>query len=322
MIRYFIIELPKIPLRKICKYHLVIMYWIQTIVILLLLNIVDNFNLIQNKIRSRLQNPSYELKSNTSTARLSRTCFIDCNFMLTFDEPLVQPEACNGTETDYACAMIITIDYQLQEIEFSSLTDAESLTIDSITYDSLSEHVVYLEYSDNSTYHVLYYVCATSNYCEWEYVQQIIPKLIDLDYQPLYNLLLPKVSNSNGRPNITQCYSDNKLVNCSSGSCEFFQSVDDHYNLFISRDCDGSRQSSVRIANVRLIPGPAKYDYDTIGFTCNKDQCNDQGNEYEIKQIISLNGNEFISIRSLGTKLQLTNFGLYFLGLVLIQYLK
>jgi len=110
--------------------------------------------------------------------------------MLTFDEPLVQTEACNETETDYPCAMIITIDYQLQEIKFSSLTDAESLTVDGITYDSLTEHVVYLEYSDNSTEHVLYYVCATISYCEWEYAQEIIPKLIDLDYQPLYNLLL------------------------------------------------------------------------------------------------------------------------------------
>jgi hypothetical protein len=74
--------------------------------------------------------------------------------MLTFDEPPVQTEACNETETDYPCAMIITIDYQLQEIKFSSLTDAESLTIDGITYDSLTEHVVYLEHSDNSTEHV------------------------------------------------------------------------------------------------------------------------------------------------------------------------
>jgi hypothetical protein len=108
--------------------------------------------------------------------------------------------------------------------------------------------------------------------------------LIDLDYQPLYNLLLAKVSNSNGHPSITQCFSNTELVNCSSGSCKFFQSVDDHYNLLIFRDCDGIRQNSVRIANVRFTPGPAKHNYDTIDFTCNKDQCNDQANEYEIKK--------------------------------------
>jgi hypothetical protein len=298
------------------------MYWIQTIVILLLLNTVENFNLIQNKIRSRLQNPSYELKSNTSTARVSRTCLGNCESIFTFNESLVRPEACNQIETDYACEMIITIDYEYQEIGFLPFNIGESLTIDSITYDSVAEHFAYLLYSENSAYHILYYACLTGNYCEWEYAQQIIPQLLAINYTSLYNLLLPKVSNSNGRPNITQCYSDNELVNCSSGSCEFLQSTDDDYNLFISRDCNIFRESLVEIGQVRYTPGPAKHDYDTLDFRCNINECNGETNEYGIKEIISSNWIQSISSDSLGTKFRLINFNLYFLGFVLIQYLK
>jgi hypothetical protein len=137
-----------------------------------------------------------------------------------------------------------------------------------------------------------------------------------MNYQSLYNLLLPKVSNSNGRPNITQCYNNTELVNCSSGSCEFSQSTDDGYNLLISRDCSIFRESTVEIGQVRYTPGPTKYDYDTIDFTCNIDECNGQVNEYEIKEIISSKWNESI------TSFQLTNFSLHFFALILIQYFK
>jgi hypothetical protein len=298
------------------------MYWIHSIVIFILLNNVENFKLIQNKIRSRLQTHPFELKAITPVARDLHTCLINCYFELSFNDPLVRPETCNSIETDSACEISITINYEYQSISFYSYENAESLTIDNITYDSATIHLAYFEVSNNLIYHFFDYTCGTGNDCDWKYAQQIIPKLISLDYQSLFNLLLSKVYNSNGHPNMTQCFRDTELINCSSGTCEFFQSVDDDYNLQISRDCSIFQDSSIEIGNARYIPGPAKHDYDIIGFTCNQDQCNDQANEYEIKEIISSNGNEFININSLGTKFQITSFSLYFLVLFVIKYLK
>jgi len=225
------------------------MYWIHSIVILILLNNVENFKLIQNKIRSRLQNHLFELKAITPIARDLHTCLIDCDFELSFNDALVLPETCNSIETNSACRISIAINYEYQSISFYFYEIRESLTIDNITYDSATVHLAYFEYSNNLIDHFFGYICGTGNNCDWEYAQQIIPKLIILDYQSLFNLLLPKVYNSNGHPNMTQCFRDTELINCSSGTCEFFQSVDDDYYLQISRDCSVFQESSIEIGN-------------------------------------------------------------------------
>jgi hypothetical protein len=298
------------------------MYRIPTIIVfclLLLLEHAGSFKLTPTKILSRLRKQPLELKGSASIPRDLHTCSAGCSFTLSFNDSLVLPDNCPSIETDHACEMNIIIDYTSQDMLIYSYQNADGLTIANTTYDSAETHFAYFEFNNNSTYHFFDYTCAIGSFCEWEYVQQTIPKLITLNYQSLYHALLPRISNLNGHPDITQCYNDTRLINCSSGSCEFFQSVDDDYNLTISRDCSIFEGTSIEIAKVRYFPGPAKHDYDVLTFTCNKDKCNDQSNEYEIRQIISSEGNEYIHSNSLGRKL---NFSLYLFSFVFIRSLQ
>jgi hypothetical protein len=310
--------------------------------LLLLLKNAENFQLTKNQILSHLGKQPSPLNAPTSIARQSHTCLVDCDFTLSFTEPLILPDNCNPLETSDACEMIITLDYKIQTISLYSYASAESLTIGNTTYDSATLHLAYFEFNDSSIFHIFDYTCAAGNYCEWEYMQQIIPKLILFNYQPLYNSLLPKLFNSNGHPGLTQCYRDTDLVNCSSGTCEYYQSADNNYQLEITRDCSFFQTSSVESGLARYFPGPAIHDYDVVGFTCDIDQCNDQSNENEIRQIISSNGNEYITTISYsseissstgneysttisyssGIKLQWISFSLYFLNFILIKYFK
>lgn len=286
-----------ISYKKICGDHFSIMHRIYTIAILCLLVLLDSAG-------------SFKLKPSNSTTRQSHICTIDCDFVLSFNDPLVLPKECVQIETDFACEMVITIDYTNKEILFYSFENSESLTIDNITHDSATLHMALFEYVDNIIYHVFDYTCATGNDCEWTYIKEMIPKLIVLDYQPLFNSLSPILYNSNGQHEMIECYNNSELANCSSGACWLLQSADS-----IFRECSVFPDSFIEIGKSRYIPGPAKQDYDILNFVCNKETCNGPLNERAVKTLISTGGNEYIS--SLGIRSQLINS--YFLGLILIN---
>ncbi len=290
--------------------------------LLLLLKNVENFQLTKNQILSHLRKHPSALNAPTSIARQSHTCLVDCFFILSFNDSLILPDDCNPQETNSSCEMILVIDYRSQDMLLLAYPNSETLSRDNITYDSATSHLAYFTFDDNSILHYFDYTCATGNDCEWEYMRQIIPKLILIDYQPLYNLLLPKIVNTNGHPSLTQCYNNTELVNCSSGRCQYYQMLDNNYQLISNRVCSIFDWSWVEIGLERYFPGPAIHDNDIIGFACDIDQCNDQSNEYEIRQIISSNANEYIYANSSGIKLQWISFSLYFLNFILIKYFK
>ncbi len=300
------------------------MLTVSIVFLLLLLKNVENFQLTKNQILSHLRKQPSALNAPTSIVHQSHTCLVGCIFTLSFNDSLILPANCNGRETNSSCEMTIIINYRSQDILLFSYQNSESLIRDNITYDSATSHVAYLTFYDDSILHFVDYICATGNNCEWEYMRQIIPKLILIDYEPLYNSLLPKIFNTNGHPSLTQCYNNTELVNCSSGTCEYYQRLDNNYELISTRECSIFEWSWVEIGSERYFPGPAIHDYDTIDVGCDKDQCNDQSNTDEIRQIISSNSNEYITTISYssGIKLQWISFSLYFLNFILIKYFK
>jgi hypothetical protein len=281
------------------------MYWIHTIAVLCLLVLLDNAESLKlsqdgsrlNKYKdlARLKKHPGDLKASTSITRQSHICTIDCDFQLSFNDPLVLPNDCDKITTNYACEMIATIDYASKQIFFYSYSSSESLTIDNTTYDSATTHIALFEYMDNAMYHLFDYTCANGDDCEWVYMKEIIPKLILLNYQPLYDSTLPLVHNAIDQPVVTECYDMTGLVNCSIGACWFLKSVDTDHNLETLRNCADFAESSVEVGKVQYSPRPAKYDYDVLTFTCNKKQCNGPSNVLEMNKIISSKGNEYIS---------------------------
>ena len=286
------------------------MYWMHIIVFFLLINNVESRKLISNKHISRLQNSFPESKITT---RQSHKCYASCAFILYFNASLIVPDECNKNDTVRACEMELTIFYKEQYMLVYFYNSPSSLTIENITYQSIALHLADFEFNDNTTIHIVDYTCGTGDFCEWEYMKKIIPELIKFDYQLLYNSLLTQVSDSNGQQNIVECYKDSEIINCTSGGCLFFQSLDNYYNISITRGCAFTHMTSVSMGKVRFSPGPAKHDYVIMDFVCNKDKCNDQSNEDVIRKIISSQGNDYIIDRSLGTKLRLTSFILSFI---------
>lgn len=274
------------------------MYWLNILVVLLLLDNIENSKLFQEKLQSRLaQKESSELQVSSSNTRQLHRCYRGCSFQRSFNESLVIDETCNEIESDRPCEMIVFVDHEGENILFLLLSNAANLIFDNITYDSSVEHLAHLELSDNGTEHIIDYACSTGDFCEWEYAQEVLPKVIQLDYRPLLNLLAPKLVNSGGHPDVTECYVDNmELANCSSGSCQFFQSVDGNYEVLIVHRCIGFANSFLEVGTVRHTPGPAKHDYNILSYTCDYDKCNNQSIENEVRQILCSNANEYTNI--------------------------
>lgn len=230
-----------------------------------------------------------------SQPRQLHRCYVGCFVTISFNDTVTMPTHCNVGETDLGCEITATLNYADQSIFMYSYRIAENLTIDNITYESTTSHVADFKFDADTTRHLVKYVCALDDFCEWEYIIQIIPNLITLNYQPLYDSLLPEVSNINGHPAVTECFNNTELVNCSLGTCQFFQTIDNDYKLSTTRRCSILEERFVEAGKVRHLPGPSEHDYDIVTFTCDLNQCNDEINEYEIKQIIVTEGNEYIT---------------------------
>jgi hypothetical protein len=298
--------------------HLI--YTITVCCLLLGINNARNLKEIQNKIRSRLQNQSSQLRIPTPIPRQSHLCYIDCFAILRFnDSTAIPPVHCNETQTIFPCVMIAMFHYAAKTIGFYTYTATESLTHGNMTYDAAIVHLVHFDYLDSTIFHLLEYSCTQGDYCEWNYIKEMIPKLIALDYQSLHDSLILKVVNSNSHPALTECYNNTELVDCSLGSCEFSQSTDDNYKLIKTRNCAPFFESFVTAGKVQYLSGPTQRDYDAMSFTCDKDRCNDEANENEIRQLIQAQGNEYINTISSGNKFSLVDFSLYFLCFALIK---
>ena len=271
-----------------------------------LLNNAENFKSVKDRIFTRLRKQPSALGTSPFIARRSHRCYANCYFIIPFNGALVLPSSCEAIETNYTCEMTAIFDYSSKELLVYDYRTTESLIIQNTTYDSATSHLVSLAFNDSTILHIFTYNCANGDYCEWIEMQQIIPKLIALDYQPLYNLLLPTVFNSGGRPNTTQCYNGSSLVSCASGLCRYYQSVDNDYHIQTTRSCHRFESDLIEFEVTRHSPGPSRYDYSTLSFICDQDRCNDESKETVIRQIISSNGNEYLTISTASSGLNLS----------------
>lgn len=286
------------------------------------LNNVENSSLIKDKILSRLHKKSSVSNRTPPVTRQSHRCYSGCLLIASFNDPLILPDTCEGIETNYACEMIVFLDYNSQEIFLYDFKTSESLTIQNTTYDSATSHLISMTFNDSTILHIFTYICAIGDYCEWTEMQQMIPKLIALKYQPLYKQLLPIVFNFNGHPNMIQCYTDANIVNCTTGVCRYYQYANDDYQLETTRSCGLLESDVIEFEIIRHFPGPSQYDYSTLTFLCDQDRCNDASKEHEIRQIISSNGNEFLGSNSPSLRIHLswTILNSFFFYAIIIRY--
>ena len=145
--------------------YFVSMFQISTIVIFwlfLLMNNGENFKLTGNTHLSRLRKQTHEQKASRPATRQVRRCYTGCDWEFSFNDSLSLPPNCNETETNYACEMLVLVDYTRQRLVYDSYLGEESLTVDNITYDSLAEHVALIGYPGGLKDH-LFLLCL----CYW-----------------------------------------------------------------------------------------------------------------------------------------------------------
>ena len=243
------------------------------------------------------------------TQRQLHRCYVNCFFIISFNDTVSMPTDCTIDETDLGCEVTAILNYQERSISIYSYRIAGSLIVDNSSFESITSHVAHFEFGDGVVNHLIDYICALGDFCEWEYITQIIPKLITLNYEPLYNSLLPKVFNVHGHSNLTECYNNTELVHCPLGTCQFYENIndDDDYKLTKTRFCSVFGERFVEAGQVRYSPSSPKYDHDIISFTCDLNKCNDEITEKEIKQIIITQGNEYINYTTTETSTTATS---------------
>lgn len=275
----------------------------------------ENLKSIRNISATRKRDSNFSKAINGPVAPQPHTCIVDCAFNVSFDEPLLIPYECRRELISDGCGMAAALNFNSREIRITLSSEMGKLNFDGIQLKTGLLHKVEFELDNHLKLHIFGYACAIGDECEWKYAQEIIPKLKKLNYQPMNDALSSLLYDSLPYPNITECFFGNELSNCLSGTCQFSQSADIHGNLEKHRNCSISKRSILKFGKVRFTPGPSKYDYDTVEFTCNKEECNSQTNEDAVRRAIDANGNEFIL--SNATRSKLISFTLYFVCLVL-----
>ncbi|CAF2799423.1 unnamed protein product [Rotaria sp. Silwood2] len=268
-------------------------------------------------IRLNIIDKSSLLTSN-NRQKQEHLCIFDCQFIIPFDEPLLEPSNCREQVTSNACEVYIRMDFSLNSTYFVFLNETLNLTIDNIRLDTVSAEILGFEFDDRALYCIIQYQCSNGNKCEWNYIIENIPRLIVTNYLPLYDSLSRLIYNENPETMASHCYSSDELTECSSGICDFSQFLDpENFTLISTRQCLMSDTPKIYFGRYRYTPGPMKYDFDYLYFVCNINECNSPENELAIKSLIGFNDNTNLGLIKTGYLYPV--FSMYFIISLLIK---
>ncbi|CAF4322373.1 unnamed protein product, partial [Adineta steineri] len=166
--------------------------------------------------------------------------------------------------------------------------------------------------------YIVAYKCSHGDKCEWNYIQKKIPKVISMNYQPLFDSLSPLIYDKNLISNVSHCHSLNELINCQRGVCDYMQTLDHNtLTLTSARECLISDRPTIYFGQYQYRPDPMKYTFDYLYFACNKNRCNSRSNERAIKYLLGFSNNKNISVMKKGHFYLVFSF--YFVIVVLIK---
>jgi hypothetical protein len=246
-------------------------------------------------------NKSSSLTPNNRQEK-EHVCIFDCWFLIPFGEPLLLPSNCREELTSNACEVEVEIDYSGNYTLFGFWDETIDLIIDDIRLDTYSAEIVSFEFDDNILSYILAYKCSNGDQCEWNYIIENLPKVIATDFVPLYNSLSPLIYHEKSDSNVSHCYSMTELIECSSGVCDFTQTLDEeNFTLTDSRKCLVFDRPRIYFGKYRYTPGPMKYDFDYLYFACNINECNSPSNELAIKRLIGFPDDKNLGLARTGS---------------------
>ncbi|CAF2157743.1 unnamed protein product [Rotaria magnacalcarata] len=239
-------------------------------------------------------------------------CLIDCTFTIPFDAPLVVPSTCREQLTTNICQMSVIVGYTQQLLFFFSLNSTLSLTVNGARFDTVSGQVFGFQFMDNILSCMVLHACSNGDKCEWNYLIGKIQSLIKSDYQPLYNSLSLKLYGEQSESTVSHCYSSNELTECSGGKCFFVEGVNQETFASVKNSsCLFDEMPMLHFGTNRYTPGPTKYDFDFLIFTCNLNECNSPTNELTIKRLVGFNESKSLGLIETGCLYLVI--GLYFI---------
>ena len=215
-------------------------------------------------------------------------CIFDCEFTIPFGAPMLVPTNCRQESTTNGCEIDVEIELSLNYTTFTFPQNTTSLIINDESIDSYSIELVDFYFAEKLIAYWLAYKCSYGDQCDWNYVQNKLPAIINQDYQTLFDSLLPLIYNDKPESNVTHCYSLDEPFDCPSGVCDFTQTLDaDTFQLVNIRECLIFSEPKIIFGQYRISPDPLNFTHDYLYFACNINECNSHANELAVKRLIT-----------------------------------
>ncbi len=223
----------------------------------------------------------YTLQLNVAKA-VRRNCTAQCSFQMSFDDQLQRPLNCSQRTISSTCIARVTILYHTRQIFVYFRTTGSEYNENEFTLYAIQQ-ISYIFQSNYSSY-IIIFACFFDDDCDWIYIRDVINRFIKMNHTLIFNELKSLLYDSSNAP-VSQCYTQNHIINCNNGICSSIVSED---NLFINRSCvyPSDFNVGIDIRRYRIFPEVSQENQDDVFYLCNQNLCNNPTTEYSVQSII------------------------------------
>ena len=211
-----------------------------------------------------------------------RDCTAQCSFQMNFGDSIQRPGLCSERIVSYTCVTRLTILYSTQEIFIDFRTSEFENEENEIALYTIQQ-VSHL-FEQNYSSYVILFGCSFADNCDWIYTYEIIDRFTRINYTSMFNQLR-SVLYDNSDTSVSQCFSENNIVDCKHGRCS---SVLTEGNSQINRSCLYSSNVSIGIdiRRYREFPQVWNEKQNYLFYLCNRQLCNDPNTENLVRTVI------------------------------------
>jgi len=219
--------------------------------------------------------------SNVATA-VRRNCTAKCTIQMSFDDQFQRSSNCIQRTISHTCVARVTILYHTRQIFVNFRTTGLEYNDNVFTLYTLQQ-VSYIFKSDYSSY-IIFFACFFDDDCDWTYIRDIINRFTETNYTLVFNELKSLLYDSS-TTSVSQCYSQNKMIDCNHGLCSSIVSED---NSLINRSCiyPSDFHVGIDIRRYRVFPKKFEENQNYVSYRCNQNLCNNPTSENLIQSII------------------------------------
>jgi hypothetical protein len=223
----------------------------------------------------------YSIGSNVTRA-IRRNCTAKCTIQMSFDDQFQRSSNCSQRTISDTCVARVTILYNTRQIFVHFRTTGSEYNENDFTLYA-TQQVSYIFKSNYISYTIVF-VCYFDDDCDWTYSHDIINRFTKTNYALVFNKLKSLLYDSSTTA-VSQCYSQNNMINCNHGVCS---SIISEGNSHINRSCiyPSDFYLGIDIRRYRIFPLKFEENQNYIFYLCNQNLCNNPTSENSIQSII------------------------------------